>query len=137
MSVTTMDEALHAAADLVLRGYEVSEQRVYPEYFGSGWIVLARDDVRLRLTNDRGQWFAEIGSSADPEEWFDARLVLTEIGKPPASPGTDLVALESLCNLLAAVAPRWEVLFLRSTFASTRRVLRAREVESARERFDI
>lgn len=133
-----MDEALRAAAPLLDRGYELIDRRTYPEHFGSGWVLLTRNDVRLRITNDRGQWFVEIGSSAAPDEWFDARLVLSEIGIPPvAGTGTDEVALESLCKLLAEIAPRWEVLFLRSAFATARRLLRAREIESARERFGV
>lgn len=66
-----------------------------------------------------------------------ARLVLHEIGVIPSDEGTDEVALESLCKLITHTAPRWEVLFLRSTFASARRSLRTREIEWAREEFGV
>jgi hypothetical protein len=131
---TIAEVAIGAASPLIVRGYEVIDRRVYEQHFGSGWVLFARDDVRLRIVNDRGQWFVEIGSSADPEEWFDARLVLAEVGSTEAISGTDDIVLKSLCELLAETAPMWEVLFLSSTFTTARKSLRSREVASARER---
>lgn len=132
-----MDEVFRIASPLLGLGYEPIDQRTYERHFGSGWVLLTRNDVRLRILNDRGQWFVEIGSSAAPEEWFDARLVLNEIGITPVHTSTDQAALETLCKLLADTAPHWEVLFLSTTFSTARRSLRAREIKSARERFGV
>lgn len=134
---TTVNEASRAASVLIQRGYEFVEQRWYEKHFGSGWMLLERGDVRVRIVNDRGQWFVELGSAAAPDEWFDARLVLDEIGARSGGVGTDEMALQSLCRLLTETAPRWEVLFLRATFAVARRSLRERQIQSARERFGV
>lgn len=134
MTTSVIEEALLAASPLIERGYEPTDRRVYEQHFGSGWVLLTRGDVRLRILNDRGQWFIEIGSLAAPEEWFDARLVLSEIGASGVQE-TDEAALESLCKVLAGTASQWEVLFLQSTFATARRSLRAREIDLAREQF--
>lgn len=136
VSITMIETALRAASPLIARGYEPIDQRVYEEHFGSGWVLLKRDEVRLRILNDRGQWFVEIGSEAAQEEWFDARLVLAEIGAAPCM-GTDEAALEQLCRLLVDTAPRWEVLFLTATFATARKLLRARETDTARQQFGV
>lgn len=134
---TAIDDAVRAAAPLIDRGYEAIDRQLYEQHFGSGWVLLERGDVRIRILNDRGQWFVEFGSAAAPDEWFDARLVLKEIDAKPQDDGTDERALESLCKLLTDTAPRWEVLFLRATFATARRSLRAREIELAREQFGV
>lgn len=135
MSTAFVNEALHAAAPLLDRGYAAIDHGSFPQYFGSGWVMLTRSDVRVRILNDRGQWFVEIGSSAAPEEWFDARLVLSEIGDTEINVTTDQDSVEALCRLLAKTGPRWESLFLQSTFAAARSSLRAREIASARDRF--
>lgn len=129
-------EALRAAEPLRSRGYEVIGHRV-DESFGSGWVLLTKNDVRLRILNDRGEWFVEIGSSLGPEEWFEARLVLSEIGASQAGAGTDHSALIVLCEQLGETAPRWELLFLSSMFATARRSLRSKEIASAKERFGL
>jgi len=137
MSNVVVDEALRAASPLLERGYEPFDHRVYEQHFGSGWLLLMRNDARVRITNDRGLWFVEIGSTVAPEEWFDARLVLLEIGSNEAETGTDYESLKRLCKLLAETAPKWEVLFLPTTFVIARGSLRSREIASATERFDL
>jgi hypothetical protein len=133
---TGLDEALRAASLLIDRGYELIEQRSY-EQFGNCWILLAAGDVRIRIVNDRGQWFVEVGSVAAPDEWFDARLVLDEVRAGAREGGTDEKALESVCRALIETAPRWELLFLRATFPTARRLLREREIQLARSEFGI
>jgi hypothetical protein len=137
MSNAVVDEALRAASPLLERGYQPVDQRVYEQHFGSGWLLLVRNDVRVRVVNDRGLWFVEIGSTAAPEEWFDARLVLMEIGCSQAEMRTDYQSLKDLCERLAETASKWEVLFLPTTFATARRSLRSRENASAAEHFDL
>lgn len=134
---TSVSEALRAASPLIDRGYKLVDQRSYEHQFGSGWVLLIRGDVRMRIINDRGQWFVDVGSASAPDEWFDARLVLDEIGASSSAAGTDEIALESLCKVLMETAPRWEVLFLRTTFPVARRSLREREIKSARDRFGV
>jgi hypothetical protein len=133
---TAVDGALRAASPLTDRGYELIDQESY-EQFGNCWILLARGDVRIRILNDRGQWFVEVGSEAAPDEWFDARVVLDEVGVSRRERGTTEVALESVCNALVATAPRWELLFLRTTFPTARRLLREREIQLARSEFGV
>jgi hypothetical protein len=136
MSDVVVDEALRAASPVVDRGYKLVDHRVYEQHFGSGWVLFVRNHVRVRIVNDRGLWFIEIGSMAAPEEWFDARLVLKEIGSNPEM-GTNYQSLARLCGLLAETAPKWELLFLPTTFATARASLRSREIASATERFDV
>ena len=78
--MNVIDQAVHTVAPLLRCGYRVTEQQTSEAHFGNGFVILTRDDVRVRVVNERGQWFVEIGSSSAPEEWFDARLVLSEIG---------------------------------------------------------
>ena len=137
MSNVVADEALRAASRLLKRGYQTVDQRVYEQHFGSGWVLLVRGDVRIRIVNDRGLWFIEIGSSAAPDEWFDARLVLMEVGVGQVETATDSASFEVLCDLLAETASKWEVLFLSTTFSTARRSLRSREIASATERFGL
>jgi hypothetical protein len=134
---TAIDVAVRAASPLIDRGYVMSDGQTDEQYFGSGWVLLERGDARVRVVNDRGQWFVELGSAAAPDEWFDARLVLNEIDAKPPDEGTDEAALEALCTLLAETSPRWEVLFLGATFTTARRSLRKREIELAREQFGV
>jgi hypothetical protein len=137
MSNIFVDRALCAASPLLEHGYRLFDHRVYEQYFGSGWLLLARNDMRVRIVNDRGLWFVEIGSGGASEEWFDARLVLMEVGSSKAEAGTDYPSLKRLCEILAETAPKWEVLFLSTTFATARRSLRSREIALATERFDL
>src|SRR5258708_1507349 len=137
MSKTVVDEARCAAAPLLDLGYQLFDHREYEQHFGSGWILLMRNEVRARILNDRGLWFVEIGSTLAPEEWFEARLVLLEVGITQTDTRTDYESLKRLCGLLAETAPKWEILFLRTTFATARRSLRSREIASARQRFDL
>lgn len=136
MSNVVVNDALRTAAPILERGYQPVDNRLYEHHFGSGWVLLVRNDVRLRIVNDRGLWFVEIGSTAAPEEWFDARLVLMEIGSNREM-GTNNESLTRLCGLLAETAPKWEVLFLPKTFATARASLRYREIASAAERFGL
>lgn len=137
MSNDVVDVALGAASPLLKRGYQTVDHRVYEQHFGSAWVLLVRGDVRIRIVNDRGLWFIEIGSAAATEEWFDARLVLMEVGVGQGETAPDYASLEVLCELLAEMAPKWEVLFHSTTFATARRSLRSRQMASATERFDL
>lgn len=137
MSDPVLDRSVSAASALLGQGYRVTEHVYDPEHFGNGWVALSRGDACLRLVKERGQWFVDVGSSAAPEEWFDARLVLDEIGATHEEAGTDEVALGALCNVLARTAAQWEVLFLRSTFATARKSLRTRQIASAKEQFGL
>jgi hypothetical protein len=131
---TVIDEAFRVASSLITHGYEPSEYLLDEQRSGSGFVLLVRGDVRLRIVSDRCEWFVELGSAAAPDEWFDARLVLREIGAEPPD-GVDGAALESLCKLLTAMAPQWELLFSRSTFAVARPSLRKRQIALAKELF--
>ena len=137
MSNAVVDEARGAASPLLELGYQLSEHRVDEQHVGSGWVLLVCNDVRIRIVNDRGLWFVEIGSIAAPENWFDSRLVLSEIGNDQAEASTDGISLTRLCELLATTAPKWELLFLSTTFFTARKSLRSREAASAAERFGL
>jgi hypothetical protein len=136
VSEAVIDEALRAALPLLDRGYRRVHDRVDEHHFGSGLLLLIRNEARVRIVNDRGLWFVEIGSAAAPDEWFDARLVLMEIGDSPEIE-TDYESLTRLVRQLAETSPKWEVLFLAATFATARASLRSREIASAAERFDV
>jgi len=132
MTNPVTNEVVSAADSLLSLGYEMVEDRYDAQAFGSGLVSLRRGDVRVRVVNERGYWFVEIGSVVAPEEFFDARLVLAEVGVAKfADDATDKEALRALCASLAQSAARWEVLFAASAYHTARRGLRKREIESA------
>jgi hypothetical protein len=132
MTNPVTNEAFRAAEPLLGLGYAMVQNYYDEQAFGSGLVLFRRGDVRLRVLNDRGYWFVEIGSIVAPEEFFDARLVLAEIGAAEfADDATDKDALRAMCAHLAQSAARWEVLFAASGYDTARRALRARAIQSA------
>jgi hypothetical protein len=129
-----IEEATGAARPLYDLGFDTADARAQGS-FGSGLLALHRGDVQVRVVCDRGDWFVEIGSLASPDEWFDARLVLQELGVAAIEMGVDYGSLKRLCSQLAAASSEWEPLFQRANFAEARPSFRAREIAQARELF--
>jgi hypothetical protein len=127
-------ETVSAAEPLLQLGFQMVEDLYDERAFGNGLVLFRRGDVRIRVAKERGLWFVEIGSVVTPDEFFDARQVLAEIGAANfADDATDKEALRALCTCLAEHAARWELLFAASAFHTARRALRERQIEAARQ----
>lgn len=130
MKTARLDSAIAALAPLIARGYCVETQFAAERHFEDVTVVVARDESRVRVMSDRGQWFVDVGPGPSAAEWFDARLVLRQIGADEDG-GTDLTAVKEVCARLAETEQRW--LPLLSGDGCKR--LRERQLEIARERF--
>jgi hypothetical protein len=60
MALDAIGGRIRAAAALLDRDYVISGESVYGQ-LGSGWVLLSRQDVRVRIVNNREQWFVELG----------------------------------------------------------------------------
>lgn len=129
MSDSIVEKVMRSASALLNSGYSVVHQHTYEDTAGT--FTLAKSDVRVRIAGHL-DWVVEIGSDADPSEWYDSALVLCEIGvkqRPRAAHNEP--TLTKLCELLAQHGPRWEALFLRATYPMARRSLRAHRTTEA------
>jgi hypothetical protein len=54
--------------------------------FGNAFAVLAGQDLRIRVVQDRGESFAEAASSLDPDNWFPLQRVIRAVGICAAPP---------------------------------------------------
>ncbi len=103
------------------------------EAFGDALVILESGDLRVRLVRDRSQIFADLGSVADPDTWFDSTIVMEALGlaTQPAFGGTDAqVVLPSIAAFLKAVWSELVALLDRRRFAATKRQLT--ELQEAR-----
>jgi hypothetical protein len=128
-------ELMNAAAPLIALGYRVSDYEVDERLFGDASLRLMKGSARVRAVRDRDQWFVDVGSAAEPNEWFDARFVLDHIGVTAETVVADEAHPAGLFEILAATASRWEPLFTTAMYRATRSALKSKEVASARERF--
>jgi len=119
-------------ATLLSRGYALGNAATYDEHFGNTFFILTNGAVNVRLVRERGDWFAEISSSNDPNRWFDLAIVFRHLGERMQVPFS---SLGQAAETLAEASSRWEPLFSPEVYPSTRRRLRALELQSAKERF--
>jgi hypothetical protein len=49
MKIDFLDDATKVAAPLVVSGFEVSESGYSEKYFGNGWLLLQKAEVRVRI----------------------------------------------------------------------------------------
>jgi len=49
-------------------------------WFGDSSVVLVADPLRVRIVRDKGQIFADFGSAAEPNYWFDSAVVFEYLG---------------------------------------------------------
>jgi hypothetical protein len=128
-------ELMHAAEPLIALGYRVSDYEADDRSFGDAALRLVKGSARVRAVRDHDQWFVDVGSATDPNEWFDARFVLDHIGVSTDTVTSDKTGPAGLLESLAATASRWEPLFTTAMYRATRSALRSKEIASARERF--
>jgi hypothetical protein len=69
----TVDEAVGL---LRQAGFRVVAERFDAANFGDAYIDTKRGEVLLRVVRDRGDHSVLLASTQEPEEWFDAELVL-------------------------------------------------------------
>jgi hypothetical protein len=103
------------------------------EAFGDALVVLGSGDVRLRIVRDRSQIFADLGSIAEPDAWFDSTIVMQALGlaTSPAFGGTDpRIVLPGIAAFLKSVWPELMRMFEARNFAATKRQLT--ELQEAR-----
>jgi len=48
--------------------------------FGNAVVLLAGQNLRLRVIRDRGETFAEAASGSDPDDWFPLQRVVRAVG---------------------------------------------------------
>jgi hypothetical protein len=69
----TVDEAVELIRQA---GFRVVAERIDAANFGDAYMDAKRGDVLLRFVRDRGEHSVLLASTQEPEEWFDAELVL-------------------------------------------------------------
>lgn len=69
----TVDEAVEL---LRQAGFRVVAERIDAANFGNAYMDAKRGHVFLRFVRDRGEHSVLLASTQQPEEWFDAELVL-------------------------------------------------------------
>jgi hypothetical protein len=139
MSTTpnAIDEATRAAAPLLEKGYALSETLLADNFFGNGLAIFAKDGLHVRLVKDRMQWRIDVGSTGDPQEWYDSSLVLSMIGEDDSYPiPEDHEAVRAAVARLAAVAWKWELLFQPTVYAETKARLKAAQRALAKKYFN-
>jgi hypothetical protein len=109
--------------------------------FGDALVILQSGDVGLRIVRDRLQIFADLGSTAEPDNWFDSTIVMQLLGLTtrPAFGGEDAqVVLPSIAAFLHAVWSELVAMFDSRHFAESKKQLekleQARREETWRER---
>lgn len=113
-------------------GFRISGEQK-SEAFGDALVVLESGDVRLRIVRDRSQIFADLGSVAESDAWFDSTIVMQALGltTKPAFGGTDpQIVLPGVAAFLKSVWPELVRMFGARTFATTKRQLT--ELQEAR-----
>jgi hypothetical protein len=113
-------------------GFSIVEERK-SEAFGDALVVLQSGDFRLRIVRDRSQIFADFGSAAEPETWFDSTIVMQALGltTQPLFGGTDPQSvLPSLAAFLKSFWSELMAMFDLRHFAATKAQLT--ELQDAR-----
>lgn len=107
--------------------------------FGDALVVLQSGDLRARVVQDRSQLFADLGSVAEPDTWFDSAIVMDLLGLT-ASGGfheRDLArVLNGLGAFIKSVWPELASDFSNEKFAATKEQLEALQRSRAAKRFD-
>jgi len=94
--------------------------------FGDALVILQSGDVRLRIVRDRLQLFADLGSAAETDNWFDSTIVMQALGltTKPVFGGRDAqVVLPSIAAFLRAMWPELVAMFDRRNFAKSKEQL--------------
>jgi hypothetical protein len=69
----TVDQAVELLREA---GFRVVAERIDAANFGSAYMDAKRGNVWLRFVRDRGEHSVLLASTQEPDEWFDAELVL-------------------------------------------------------------
>ena len=70
--------------------------------FGSG-VITYENGVRVRIVNDRGDWFIEVSDLRQPNEWYDMALLRHLLGDS----GPDVLGVPEQAAILTS---RWEAI---------------------------
>ena len=141
LGMRTEPEALTECRDALRpfldRGFREAAEKYDAQHFGNVLIDLESQDLRLRLTRDRGQYFIDISTPAE-NEWFDTHTVLTFLG---ASAEADALAdagwpsphrvAELVNNYFESIVAAFD----EQRYAKTTEALHAIERQRAKDRF--
>lgn len=122
-------------------GFRMVSESHAPDSFGDGLIVLQTEDVRLRFVRDRGQVFADVGSSgtSSGDDWHQLQRVKEFLHRhdstAAASDARRATGIDELGVWLKANYEQVRTLFRRETYPSTRDALRKFEKEKAEQMF--
>lgn len=113
-------------------GFAIVSGRV-SDSFNNALVVAQSGDVRIRIVRDRDQVFADLGSAAEPDTWFDSAVVMDALGltRTGGFGGRDVEGvLTGLLAFLKSVWPELLSMFGKQRFVATKR--RLSEVQDLR-----
>jgi hypothetical protein len=131
-------EALAAFAFIApVTGPRIIESSYSAESFGNADIGLEGEDLRVRVTRDRGQYFVAL-SPRWTDDWFDEHTVLQPVGA--ADSAQKLVELEWTSMLPAASAIETNLseivaAFRRDRWEASRAAMNQLQAQRARDLF--
>ncbi len=111
-------------------GWILGEQLV-SSAFGDLAITLRRDNVRMRIVRDRGQWYIEFSESGWASEWYDLALIQEVL---TGSIGEDVLSLEQQVRIVSSNWPKIVELFRPERAKCTHTLLSQLRLERSKRR---
>jgi len=129
------DSASEAVDLLKGHGFKVLGEIVDPANFGNAYVDLKRKNVRVRIVRDRDEHFVQIGSSAEPEKWVSASLVLQLLNVREIEPRQlQASAALNLVRMIVGVVDQLESVFSKSEWPRTSEKLKELQLRRRKER---
>src|SRR2546423_13701519 len=94
----------------------IKGEQLTSDAFGDLAITLRRDNVRMRIVRDRGQWCIEFSESNWASEWYDVALIQEVL---TGSIGQDVLSLEQQVTIVSSDWPKIVELFRTDRAKST------------------
>lgn len=118
---------------LLARGFELISWQADDDAFGDSSLVLEKENLRVRITRDRGQDFVEVASTNHSKEWFDLSLLLQAFGSRESP--AELTDLDAQASRLKEALPELQEAFARENWEATYRKVKELEIRRMNERF--
>lgn len=135
MSELRFDSAREAVDLLKGHGFKVLREIVDPVNFGDAYVDLKRKNVQIRIVRDRGEHFVQVGSTAEPEKWVSASLVLQLLNVREIAPyQLDASSATNLVRMIVGVVDQLESAFSKSEWPSTSTKLKELQLRRRKER---
>jgi hypothetical protein len=129
------DSAREAVDLLKGHGFKVLTEIVDPVNFGNAYVDLKRENVRVRIVRDRDEHFVQIGSSAAPERWVSASLVLQLLNVREIEPHQlQASATLNMVRMIVGVIDQIESAFSKSEWPSTSEKLKEFQLRRRKDR---